>query len=312
MGGTTASTDGLSAGGGTPPGPQQGPATPPPDRSAGAVLPPPDGFTPEVAAALRTYVYLLVDPRTGRPFAAGRGKGDRCFRHLAAARARSAGDGASADEDTFPQLDRIREIEAQGRAVRVDVVRYGLSSSEAKLVEAVVRDTAGLPPGPGGTQRAPAPSLNVALAPRAKFKRSHPVVLLRLGPDRIGQTDDELRHGWRIARRWTDLSSPRSPRWAVVVAEGLVRSVVRLDAWVADEGLDRAADRAGEEGAEPGRSWPRSAGAARSERFSFRGERDPDLERRYLGRNVEAYLGTRSPSAVTYVWCGPHWVNTPR
>lgn len=257
---------------------------------------PPGGFTPEVAAALKTYVYLLVDPRTGRPFFAGRGKNDRCFRHLAAARNGGGPAGATPPDDdvSFPMLDKIRAIEAQGRSVRVDIVRHGLSSSEAKLVEAAVGDALGLPPGPGGGQRASATTLNVLLAPRAKFKRSHPVVLLRVPDDRLGQTEEQLRHGWRIGHRWTDPMSARSPRWAVLVAEGLVRAVVGLDGW-APEG-----------GAVGG------VATGKADRYGFAGERDAELERRYLGRNVEAYLGSGSPSSVTYVWCGPHWVNTPR
>ena len=46
------------------------------------------------------------------------------------------------------------------------------------------------------------------------------------------------------------------------------------------------------------------------ERWSFIGSRDVALESRYVGRSVAAYLGTGTPSPVTYVWCGPHWVNT--
>ena len=46
-------------------------------------------------------------------------------------------------------------------------------------------------------------------------------------------------------------------------------------------------------------------------RYSFVGPVDPELERRYVGKSVAAYLGTGTPSPITYVWCGPHWVNTP-
>ena len=46
------------------------------------------------------------------------------------------------------------------------------------------------------------------------------------------------------------------------------------------------------------------------ERYSFTGTRDAGLEDRYAGRSVAAYLGTGTPGPVTYVWCGPHWVNT--
>jgi hypothetical protein len=46
------------------------------------------------------------------------------------------------------------------------------------------------------------------------------------------------------------------------------------------------------------------------DRYSFTGTRDAELERRYVGKSVAAHLGAGAPSPVTYVWCGPHWVNT--
>jgi len=47
------------------------------------------------------------------------------------------------------------------------------------------------------------------------------------------------------------------------------------------------------------------------DRFSFAGAPDPELEDRYTGKSVAAYQGAGSRSPVTYVWCGPHWVNSP-
>ena len=228
-----------------------------------------EGFAPGIGEKLRSYVYLLVDPRTGRAFFAGRGRNDRCFRHLQAARTAGAsgevseptgsgdaatglgesgqvapvaqvtqvaevaqvaepiGPGSTAPGDesgssrdqpggrSFPVLDRIREIEAGGRPVRIDILRYGLSSDEARLVEAVAQDALGLRSGRGvgvertggidrggrngsvrsngsvsgassprralPPQRTEATALNTLLAKPAKIKRSHRVVLLRLG-----------------------------------------------------------------------------------------------------------------------------------
>ncbi len=245
-----------------------------PDTGDGAA---PAVFAPEVAARLRTYVYLLVDPRTGRTFHVGRGKGDRCFRDLATLRA-STGESA----------DRVRAVEAAGREVRVDILRHGLSGEEAKLVESVANDALGLTParaGAGPGQRLAADRLASALARPARFKRSHPVVLLRL----TGGEDDPRSQRWRIGRRWADTTDPRAPGWAVAVADDLVRGVYRIDGW----------DPTGEP------SDPAT-------RYALRGEPDPELERRYRGRSVAAYRGTGSQPPVTYVWCGPHWVNRPR
>ncbi len=247
--------------------------------------PTPPSFPPDVAAKLGYYVYLLVDPRSGRPFFVGRGRGDRCHRHVQAA------NGGSSDDESskFPLLGRIRQAEADGRPVRVEILRHGLSPVEADLIEASVADALGLahPTRLGGQRRA-AVDVGASLAKRAKFKQRHQVVLLRCGPHGAPTDYDSVRHDWRIGRRWIDTGSPRSPQWAVVVSGHLVDAVYRIDAW------------------EPSAT----ASGGGSDRFSFVGTPDPDLDERYAGRSVAAYLGTGTPSAVTYVWCGPHWVNT--
>lgn len=76
-----------------------------------------------------------------------------------------------------------------------------------------------------------------------------------------------------------------APRWAVIVAGVVVDAVFRLEGW------------------EP---------AADEDRWSFVGAADPELESRYVGRSVAAYLAPGGNQPVTYVWCGPHWVNTAR
>jgi hypothetical protein len=246
----------------------------------------PSGFAPGVSVKLQSYVYLLVDPRTGRAFCVGRGRDDRCFRHVRAARAGSdGGPRAAADEQpNYLMLERIREIEACGREVRIDILRYGLSPDEALLAEAVAHDALGLPAAPKlGSQRQSAVEVGSLLAKRAKFKRAHQVVLLRVGGMGTDSTYEVARHGWRIGRNWTDLDSVRSPQWAVIVVGNLVTAVHRIDRW-------------------------ELSGA---QRYSFAGPRDPELEKRYGGKSVAAYLGTGPPSPITYVWCGPHWVNTP-
>jgi uncharacterized protein len=248
-------------------------------------------FSEEVAAKLKCYVYLLVDPRTGRAFYAGRGRSNRCFLHLDAAR---GGPTPSGEAEAFPVLDRIREVESSGRPVRIDILRHGMTGSEADLVEASVNDALGLPLAPGSSgQRCSVAEVGSLLAKRAKFKRVHQVVLLRVGATGADTSYEVARHHWRIGRRWTDLESPRSPRYAVVVAGDMVAGVYRIDGWEL--------------------SAPTGAGPARTaDRFSFIGPPDPEVEERYLGRSVAGYLGHGVTSPVTYVWCGPHWVNDSR
>ena len=197
-----------------------------PDRSSTTAFP------PGVAAKLGSYVYLLVDPRSGRPFLVGRGRGDRCHRHLEAARCVPGPAEGREVSSRFARLDHIREVEADGRAVRIDILRHGLSPTEARLVEASVNDALGLGQETRlESQRRPAVEVGAELAKRARIKRAHPMVLLRTGAYGTETAYDTARHGWRIGQRWVDASSPRSPRWAAVVAGDLVAVVYRIDSW---------------------------------------------------------------------------------
>ncbi len=267
-----------------PPGPDDGgePAGAPSDDEAAP------GFSPGVAARLRSYVYLLIDPRTGRPFYVGRGRNDRCFRHVHAAR-------TGRDEQAkYPMLERIRQIESGNRRVRIDILRHGLSPDEALLVEAATHEALGLPGRPeSGGQRRSAAEVGSLLAKRAKIKRGHQVVLLRVGNAAADTSYERARHDWRIGRRWIDPDSPRSPRWAAIVAGDLIAAVYRIERWEATAPV------------------PGDGGSRPSDRFSFVGSPDPELEKRYRGRSVAAYGTVGSGSPVSYVWCGPHWINRP-
>ncbi len=298
-------------------------------------------FPPGVAARLGWYVYLLSEPQSGRVLFVGRGREDRCFDHVRAARTpagpdpsnRRAGPGPgggapppSSDGTTgpFPGLDRIRQVEATDGPVRVEILRYGMSADEAKLAEVVAADALGLPVDTKRRrQRQAAGELGIRLAKRAKFKREHPVVLLRIGAEGADTGYENVRHGWRIGRRWTDPDAARSPRWAVIVDGEMVIGVYRIEGW--------------EPTPLPGRPGPAGpSGTTRSTyRHSFVGRRDHQLEARYLGRSVASYLGAGprpgaparsgvgastgtgvppaigAPNQVAYVGCGPHGTDRP-
>jgi len=251
-----------------------------------------------VWSKLGSYVYLLVDPRTGRPFYVGQGRKDRCFRLVQLAR-ESTGLPVPPGED--PVLERIRQVESGDRAVRIDILRHGLSPEEALLVEAAAHEALGLHGAPTlERQRRSATEINALLTKRAKIKRAHQLVLLRVGGVGADASYERVRHEWRVGRRWTDLDSPRAPRWAATVAGEVVAGVYRIERWEPAP-------------AAPGRDGPAvDAGGSRApDRFSFVGSPDPELEKRYVGKSVEPYLGAGPGNPVTYVWCGPHWVNTP-
>jgi hypothetical protein len=87
----------------------------------------------QVSERLGQYVYLLVDPRDGRPFYVGKGRGVRMLAHgLEAEDVESGADGA--------KLARIRDIRAAGLEHEIWIARYGMTVAEYTAVEAALID----------------------------------------------------------------------------------------------------------------------------------------------------------------------------
>ncbi len=87
-------------------------------------------ITDEIASILKSYVYVYLDPRNGEPFYIGKGRGDRFLAHLS-------------DRSETDKVARIAEIRQSGQESQIDILRYGLSDSEASLIEAAVIDLLG-------------------------------------------------------------------------------------------------------------------------------------------------------------------------
>lgn len=89
-------------------------------------------FSAVVEEKIEWYVYALVDPRDGRIFYIGKGKGNRVFAH--------ASDAIDGDRET-EKLDLIRQILATGKDVDTLILRHGISNERtAYLVESVLID----------------------------------------------------------------------------------------------------------------------------------------------------------------------------
>jgi hypothetical protein len=87
-------------------------------------------MTDDVAEALGSYVYVYLDPWDGKPFYIGKGRGERLFAHLD-------------DHSESEKVARIDELRALGLEPRIDLLRYGMTDTEAALVEAAAIDLLG-------------------------------------------------------------------------------------------------------------------------------------------------------------------------
>ena len=89
----------------------------------------------QVADELGLYVYLLVDPRTARPFYVGKGRGLRYAAHGLAAQI-----GEETREEESRKHEVINHLRAQGLEHEIWILRYGLSTTEYTAVEAAAID----------------------------------------------------------------------------------------------------------------------------------------------------------------------------
>ena len=250
------------------------------------------GFLPAVTEKLRSYVYLLIDPRDGSIFHVGTGTGDRCFQDVSEARER----------DGRAEHARVREVEAAGHRVRIEVLSHGLDPGTATTVRAAVVEaldisgararrherergetatergdtaTERLRMGDAAVGRASVGDLNARYGARpVTIDPGHCVVLIRI-PKAFRRGTDHQRY--ELTRGWWRAGARRErAQWAFAVDDGVVRAVYRIDGW------------------EPARA---------GNRWGFRGHRDAEMEQRYLHRDVSEYLAQDSPMPMCYVNC---------
>ena len=194
------------------------------------------------------YVYLLVDPRDGRPFYVGKGTGERFRSH--GLEALFEPDPTSAQE-SGDKLARIRAIRDAGLEPRIEFARTRMpTEAEAYLVEAALIDTLARHVGSltnvvrghdTGTGLVSLEELEQRLA-APWLETQERAVLIKLGPwttledalprpghgYRAGMTDREI---YDSTRAWWVVSRERAMtyRWFVSVSAGITRGVWEFD-----------------------------------------------------------------------------------
>ncbi|MBK8232386.1 MAG: hypothetical protein IPK72_17845 [Candidatus Eisenbacteria bacterium] len=238
----------------------------------------------EVAQQLGYYVYLYVDPRTGKPFYVGKGKAGRVLAHLS-------------DQVESRKTSTIREIRAAGLEPQLEVLAHALSDEETALrIEAAVIDLFGLGELTNAVRgwksvqlgRVPLSELIAYYAP-IPASIVHPVILIRINRlYRHGMSDHDLyeatRGVWKVGDRRL------AAQYACAVFHAVVREVYTIESWHAAGTLPYTT-RALADVSVPGR-------------WEFVGTPAPaDVRDLYVGRSVETYFRVGAQSPVTYVGC---------
>jgi hypothetical protein len=241
-----------------------------------------DGFPPDVARKLKTYVYRLIDPRNGETFYIGKGQGNRVFAHI---RAEQGLEGDELDN----KVKRIREIRLAGFEVAHVIHRHGMDEKTALEVEAALIDAyPGLTNSAGGAGSTDYGAMHAReilrrySAEPAVFK--HKALLISVNRS-AAETSlyEATRYAWKISR-----SKALQAEVILATLQGLIVGAFVLDDW-----LEATATNF------PGRID--SPG-----RLGFVGREAPDeIKRLYLQKRVPDEFRKRgAANPIKYTWNG--------
>ena len=240
---------------------------------------------PEVARKIGYYVYLYVNPRTGKPIYVGKGKGSRMLAHMNAS-------GRS------EKVRVLRELRKSGLKPRIEILAHGISDEETAFrVESAVIDALGLEHltnqmrGWRSVEFGRMPLRELLTYYCAKpVTISDPVVLIRINKlyhPRISATEllEATRGVWKL-----NPVRANKARYAFAVFEGAVREVYRISHWQ-PAGTASYKTRLHKNTRVPGR-------------WEFVGSKAPEsVRRKYIDRSVRRYLPKGLQNPIVYCNC---------
>lgn len=236
-------------------------------------------FPKSITDQIGYYVYLLVDPENDQVFYVGKGTGNRVFAHV-----REVIENPSETD----KLQRIRGIKANGHNVQYEILRHGLTETEAVEVEAAIIDFLGLTQltnenfGYDTGSRGRMTVTEIIAKYNPEPIEIQEAVLLII-PNKYFERNISADRLYEISRgNWAMGKRRDKAKYAFTIVSGVVHEVYRIDRWF--------------------EVTARSAAAKKQNRWRFDGAIANEM-RHYLGRSVASYLvhGARIP--FRYVNC---------
>lgn len=237
-----------------------------------------DSFPPGIVDKLKTYVYRLIDPRSGETFYVGKGKGNRVFAHI---KAQIEGD------DPSSKLKRIRDIQIAGFEVSHVIHRHGMDEKTAFEVEAALIDAY---PGLTNVIVGPGSSAFGAMHAEELIRRyaaepavfHHKAMLINVNRSAADVSIYEAtRYAWKIGLRKAEQAE-----FILATVQGMI-----VAAFVVEEWLPATTDNF------PHRETIQG-------RFGFVGREAPlEIQKLYVGKRVPDEFRKRGASnPVKYTW----------
>jgi uncharacterized protein len=186
-----------------------------------------DKFSETAKAALKYYVYRLVDPRNGETFYVGKGKDDRVFQHL-----KFAIDASDEDASSL-KVQRINVIRASGLEPIHVIHRHGMEEAQAFEVEAALMEAypglSNAQSGHDSAARGSAHSTQIEFlynAPELSTKEPCILIVVNKSFDGDESLYEATRGNWRLS-----LTKASKAKYALAVVRGVVIGAFQIKSW---------------------------------------------------------------------------------
>jgi len=238
-------------------------------------------ISPKAKKKLKYYVYLYRDPRNGKIFYVGKGRGGRMRSHLR-------------DNHLSKKVKLIRELRKLKLKPSIEIIKYGLTEEDAHQIEAAAIDLLELNQ---LTNKVRGHSTNGErlskledLLPILNDKEAiikEPAILITIAQSyRPGLSAQEL---YDITRSCWKLNKDRKEKaeYAMAIYKGIIREVYSIAGWFRGGETMRASDKDEYRKCQP-------------ERWEFVGKvAEPKIRKKYVGKSVRRYC-TKSQNPIYY------------